>query len=144
MEKNIPNLRFPEFTGEWEEKKLGEIASFSKGKGISKADISDNGTTECIRYGELYTTYGETIIDVKSKTSEFRSVMWPIYTRQKTEFKSQLDLFWPIYTNIEGEDMEGISVFPFYTYNNGRVYYKASEVEQFMQKKGKTQTGGAS
>lgn len=26
MEKNIPTLRFPEFTGEWEEKKLGEIA----------------------------------------------------------------------------------------------------------------------
>ena len=31
---------------------------------------------------------------------------------------------------------------PFYTYDNGRVYYKASEVEQFMQKKGKTQTEG--
>jgi len=24
--KNTPKLRFPEFTGEWEEKKLGEIA----------------------------------------------------------------------------------------------------------------------
>jgi len=27
-------LRFPEFKGEWEKKKLGEIAQFSKGKGI--------------------------------------------------------------------------------------------------------------
>ncbi|NDV81623.1 helix-turn-helix domain-containing protein [Bacteroides sp. 51] len=26
---------------------------------------------------------------------------------------------------------------PYYTYDNGRVYYKASEVEQFMIKKGK-------
>jgi type I restriction enzyme S subunit len=48
---------------------LGEIASFSKGKGISKADIIEDGATECIRYGELYTTYGETIDEVKSRTN---------------------------------------------------------------------------
>jgi type I restriction enzyme S subunit len=28
---NVPNLRFPEFTGEWEVKKLGEITSWSSG-----------------------------------------------------------------------------------------------------------------
>ncbi|SIT09338.1 type I restriction enzyme, S subunit, partial [Chryseobacterium piscicola] len=32
---NVPNLRFPGFEGEWGVKKLGEIATFSKGKGIS-------------------------------------------------------------------------------------------------------------
>lgn len=66
---NIPQLRFPEFKENWEKHNLGEIASFSKGKGISKADIVENGATECIRYGELYTTYGETIDEVKSKTN---------------------------------------------------------------------------
>lgn len=66
---NIPQLRFPEFSDNWTENKLGEIATFSKGKGISKADIAENGKTECIRYGELYTTYGETINEVKSKTN---------------------------------------------------------------------------
>lgn len=66
---NIPQLRFPEFIDNWTENKLGEIATFSKGKGISKADIADNGKTECIRYGELYTTYGETIDVVKSRTN---------------------------------------------------------------------------
>ena len=40
--KQIPNLRFPEFEGEWEVKKLGEIATFSKGKGISKSEIEEN------------------------------------------------------------------------------------------------------
>lgn len=30
--KNIPTLRFPEFTGEWEEKKLGEIAEIIMGQ----------------------------------------------------------------------------------------------------------------
>ncbi len=71
MEKQIkiPQLRFPEFKDSWEKHNLGEIASFSKGKGISKADIIEDGTTECIRYGELYTTYGETIDEVKSKTN---------------------------------------------------------------------------
>lgn len=28
---------------------------------------------------------------------------------------------------------------PYYTYDNGRVYYKASEVEEFMIKKGRLQ-----
>lgn len=71
MEKqiNIPQLRFPEFQGDWKKQNLGEIASFSKGKGISKADIVEDGATECIRYGELYTTYGETIDEVKSRTN---------------------------------------------------------------------------
>lgn len=55
--------------GEWEEKKLGEVAKFSKGKWISKADIDENGVVECIRYGELYTTYRETISVIKSKTN---------------------------------------------------------------------------
>ncbi len=46
---NIPALRLPEFSGEWERKKLGEIAKFSKGKGIAKIDIAEDGKTECIR-----------------------------------------------------------------------------------------------
>ncbi|MGW8123582.1 restriction endonuclease subunit S [Roseivirga echinicomitans] len=53
----------------WEKKKLGEVAKFSKGKGISKNDISEKGSTECIRYGELYTKYAETISIVSSKTN---------------------------------------------------------------------------
>lgn len=54
---------------DWEEKKLGDIAIFSKGKGISKSDIVIDGERECIRYGELYTHYGETIDDIKSRTN---------------------------------------------------------------------------
>lgn len=68
-QKNIPQLRFPEFERGWDAKTLGNIAMFSKGKGLSKSDISENGVTECIRYGELYTTYNETINTVISKTN---------------------------------------------------------------------------
>ena len=62
-------MRFPGFEGEWSRDKLGEIATFSKGKGISKSEIAENGTIECIRYGELYTHYKEVITEIKSKTN---------------------------------------------------------------------------
>lgn len=67
--ETTPKLRFPGFKGEWEEKKLGEIGIFSKGKGISKAETNPNGVTPCIRYGELYTKYGEQIYEVFSMTN---------------------------------------------------------------------------
>ncbi len=70
MENNmIPQLRFPEFEGEWNSDKLGSIATFSKGKGISKSDINKDGALECIRYGELYTVYSEVITEIVSKTN---------------------------------------------------------------------------
>jgi type I restriction enzyme S subunit len=53
----------------WEEKKLGAIATFSKGCGISKAEVHEGGALPCIRYGELYTHYSELIRDVKSRTN---------------------------------------------------------------------------
>lgn len=45
---------------------MGDIATFSKGKGISKSNIVDGGKLPCIRYGELYTHYGEVIEEVTS------------------------------------------------------------------------------
>ena len=67
----IPELRFPEFVKdeEWEEKKLDEVATILKGKGISKSDVVKNGNLPCIRYGELYTHYHETIDEIKSYTN---------------------------------------------------------------------------
>ena len=66
-EKLIPELRFPEFKGEWEKKKLGEVVNFKKGKGIPKRELSDYGK-KCILYGELYTKYNEIINEVDSYT----------------------------------------------------------------------------
>ncbi len=63
-----PKLRFREFSGEWEKKKLGSLCTFLKGSGLSKDDISRDGKP-CILYGELYTKYGEVISKVYSKTN---------------------------------------------------------------------------
>ena len=61
-------MRFPEFHGEWEKFKLGDIATLTKGSGISKDQRSATGTP-CILYGELYTTYKSEVINyVVSKT----------------------------------------------------------------------------
>ena len=67
-EKLIPKLRFSGFADDWQETTLNDIATFSKGKGISKNDISEEGI-ECVRYGELYTKYGELIYNIDSKTN---------------------------------------------------------------------------
>lgn len=50
---------------EWQKTKLGNIASFSKGQGVSKGDVVKDGIP-CIRYGELYTTYREVIDKITS------------------------------------------------------------------------------
>ena len=47
----------------WEQRKLGELCTFSKGHGYSKADIRDVGTP-LILYGRLYTQYESRIEDV--------------------------------------------------------------------------------
>ena len=65
---NVPPLRFPEFTEEWEETTLGKISEITKGSGISKDQLSEQGSP-CILYGELYTKYKSEIIDeVYSRT----------------------------------------------------------------------------
>ena len=65
---NVPPLRFPEFTEEWKAEQLDNIATLSKGIGIPKEQLSEDGEP-CILYGELYTKYKSEIIkQVESKT----------------------------------------------------------------------------
>ena len=59
--KLVPKLRFPGFTEPWEQRKLGELASFSKGNGYFKSDLKSTGIP-IILYGRLYTKY-ETVIE---------------------------------------------------------------------------------
>ena len=61
--------RLPGFSGKWETKRLGEIASFFKGSGLSKIDLSLDGKRRCIHYGELFTTYEECITEVRHGTN---------------------------------------------------------------------------
>jgi len=63
QEKRVPKRRFRAFAeaGEWNEAKLGDVATFAKGIGYSKDDLVPKGTP-VILYGRMYTNY-VTVID---------------------------------------------------------------------------------
>jgi len=52
----VPQIRFAGFTDPWEQRKLGELCSFSKGHGYSKNALRGQGAP-IILYGRLYTNY---------------------------------------------------------------------------------------
>ena len=58
-----PTIRFIGFDDEWEQRKLDDVAEFSKGSGYSKGDLIESGTP-IILYGRLYTKYETIISDV--------------------------------------------------------------------------------
>ena len=64
-----PNIRFKGFSDDWEQRKLGELVSFSKGSGYSKGDLKGNGTP-IILYGRLYTKYETVISEVDTYVDE--------------------------------------------------------------------------
>ena len=65
---DTPSIRFAGFTDAWEQRKVSEIGTFSKGTGYSKSDIRDKGTP-LILYGRLYTKYETVIREVDTFTT---------------------------------------------------------------------------
>ncbi len=53
--------RLPGFSGEWEVKRLGNIGSFSKGKGLAKHELSSSGELPAIPYTAIYTDLDEVV-----------------------------------------------------------------------------------
>ena len=53
---------------EWEEVTLGDIAEFSRGKGLTKKDVSEKGKRKCLLYGQLHVRYGTVIKNVTGMT----------------------------------------------------------------------------
>ncbi len=56
---------------DWKEVRLGEYATFFKGNGLSKAQLTYDGAQPCIHYGELFTEYGPVIESVNSRCVPF-------------------------------------------------------------------------
>ena len=70
-----PRIRFAGFTDAWEQRRLGEIASITRGERFTADDyVSENGIP-CIHYGEIYTSYGaiatSTISQVRKELEPF-------------------------------------------------------------------------
>lgn len=66
--------RLPGFSGEWEVKRLGDVATPLKGSSLSKSDVSIDGERKCILYGELFTRYSRVIHSVYSRTDSSEGV----------------------------------------------------------------------
>ena len=69
MTKKVPMIRFPEFTAPWEQRKLDDWGTFYYGKSCPKWSIENGAPTPCIRYGEMYTKFGNKIDRVYSYTN---------------------------------------------------------------------------
>lgn len=54
-EKKAPKLRFKGFTDDWEQCKLGDVASFTNGRAYKQDELLDKGKYRVLRVGNLYT-----------------------------------------------------------------------------------------
>ena len=75
--ENEPEVRFAGYHDPWEQRKLGEICSFSKGRGYSKDDLRESGTP-IILYGRLYTQYETRIKEVDTFATEGYGSMFSV------------------------------------------------------------------
>lgn len=64
-----PKRRFSGFTDDWEQGTIGDFGSFHYGKSAPKWSVTQDATTPCVRYGELYTKYNEKIDTIYSFTN---------------------------------------------------------------------------
>lgn len=97
----------------WEVRKLGNIGSFSKGRGISRADITDSGVP-AITYGDIYTTY-----DIEAKQLEK-------YTSAEIATNSQEIIKGDLLFTASGETIEDIGKTTLYS--NDKSGYAGGDI----------------
>ncbi|MDD2435233.1 MAG: restriction endonuclease subunit S, partial [Bacilli bacterium] len=66
----IPEYRFKGFTNNWEQRKLGDIYDFTKGKGLPLDSFVEGNHEPSIAYGHLYTKYSEVITEVNLSSDD--------------------------------------------------------------------------
>lgn len=127
--KNIPELRFPGFTGEWEEKKLGEILKVKHGKSQKNVEnINGNypilGTGGVIGKSSKYLYNKESVLIGRKGTIDR-----PIYINEP---------FWTIdtlfYTDIDIENYIPFYIYLQFSRINWYKYNEASGVPSLSAK----------
>lgn len=53
--QKVPEKRFPGFTDDWEQRKLGEVATFINGRAYSQPELLSSGKYKVLRVGNFYT-----------------------------------------------------------------------------------------
>lgn len=66
--KKVPEMRFPEFTNDWEQRKLKEVFISLQNNTLSRAELSDKeGIAKNVHYGDILIKFGE-CLDIKKYT----------------------------------------------------------------------------
>ena len=61
----VPEVRFPGFTDDWEQRKLGDTFDIMQNNALSRSDLSSaDGDVMNVHYGDVLVKYGE-VLDVK-------------------------------------------------------------------------------
>ena len=67
---NIPTLRFPEFSGEWEKKKYNQIYLFYSTNSFSRDNLNyENGNVLNIHYGDIHAKYNNALLDFEKESN---------------------------------------------------------------------------
>ena len=67
---NVPKLRFPEFTEEWEEISFSNLFDFLPNNTITRANLSNNGAIRNIHYGDVLIKFGS-VLSIRSDDIPF-------------------------------------------------------------------------
>ncbi|MCL5893151.1 MAG: restriction endonuclease subunit S, partial [Deltaproteobacteria bacterium] len=69
--KNVPELRFKEFSGEWKEEKFGQLFSFVSTNSFSREKLNYNaGKVKNIHYGDIHTKF-RSLFDIRKENVPF-------------------------------------------------------------------------
>ena len=69
--RSVPQLRFPEFSGDWERKRLGEVYTFKVTNSFSRENLNyEDGAVKNIHYGDIHTKF-QTLFDVANENVPF-------------------------------------------------------------------------
>ena len=75
---NIPKLRFPEFTENWNDEKMGDIYSFKVTNSFSRDNLNyEEGTVKNIHYGDIHTKFS-TLFDITKEVVPYINSDIPI------------------------------------------------------------------
>lgn len=89
--KNVPKLRFPEFTDDWEQRKLKNILVSLQNNTLSRADLSnETGVAKNVHYGDVLIKFGE-VLDI-SKEQLPMITDEKVLTKYKTSFLQNGDV----------------------------------------------------
>ena len=137
-----PKIRFKGFSGEWKTQQIGDIATFSKGKGYSKADLCSEGNP-IILYGSMYTNYSSVIDNVitfapiydGATFSKGNEVIIPASGETPEDIAiasavKQKDVILGGDINIVNFDKEFEPAFMALTISNGKTHYELSRYAQ--------------